>query len=204
MLKNKKGKIWIFLGLLLIAAAFFLSIYNVWGDYRARIRSEEVIGDLEEAIGKRKRAETGQPLYALYPEMGMPVLNVDGEDYVGILEIPGLGLTLPVMDQWSDSGLQMTPCRYSGSVYRCDMIIAAHNYTAHFGRLNQLSIGDEVIFTDGAGHVFRYEVESLETLDGSDVRAMEEGNWDLTLFTCTFSGESRLTLRCVLSGVPEP
>jgi sortase A len=27
---------------------------------------------------------------------------------------------------------------------------------------------------------------------------MESGDWDLTLFTCTTGGQSRITVRCVL------
>ena len=50
------------------------------------------------------------------------------------------------------------------------------------------------------GIVYEYETVQTETVDGRDVEAMElgsENNWDLTLFTCTLSGQSRVTVRAV-------
>lgn len=43
---------------------------------------------------------------------------------------------------------------------------------------------------------FEYEVVSLEILIPEDVEPMEEGDWDLTLFTCTIGGKTRITVRC--------
>ena len=34
-----------------------------------------------------------------------------------------------------------------------------------------------------------------ETLNPTDIEGMESGNWDLTLFTCTVGGQSRVTIR---------
>ena len=63
-----------------------------------------------------------------------------------------------------------------------------------------LKTKDTIIFTDGKGIVYEYETVQTETVDGRDVEAMElgsENNWDLTLFTCTLSGQSRVTVRAV-------
>ena len=51
---------------------------------------------------------------------------------IGILEIPALDLNL-VISSWSYSSLRLAPCRYSGSAYKGDLVIAAHNYQSHFG-----------------------------------------------------------------------
>ena len=50
--------------------------------------------------------------------------------------------------------------------------------------------------TDMDGNVFSYEVSSLETLSPYAVSDMTSGDWDLTLFTCTVGGQSRLAIRC--------
>ena len=76
-------------------------------------------------------------------------------------------------------------------------VIAAHNYKTHFGRLKELRPGDEVRFTDTEGNAFRYTVAELETLGKYDVEEMAAGDWDLTLFTCTYGGQSRVTVRCL-------
>ena len=56
--------------------------------------------------------------------------------------------------------------------------------------------GDTVVFTDTAGSVFTYAVSGLEQLLPSQGKEMREGDWDLTLFTCTVGGQQRVTVRC--------
>lgn len=52
--------------------------------------------------------------------------------------------------------------------------------------------------TDVEGNRFFYQVDSVEILKKTEVEQMEAGDWDLTLFTCTYGGQTRFTLRCVL------
>ena len=58
-----------------------------------------------------------------------------------------------------------------------------------------LSEGDIATFTDIDGNVFIYKMVERETLNPTDIEGMESGNWDLTLFTCTVGGQSRVTIR---------
>lgn len=120
--------------------------------------------------------------------------------YMGLLSIPSLGLELPVMSDWSYPNLRIAPCRYSGTVADGNLIIAAHNYRSHFGRISELDSGDEIIFTDGSGVVHKYNVIQSEIINGKDTTSMETGSdeWDITLFTCTYSGLTRVTVRAVL------
>ena len=130
------------------------------------------------------------------PEMEMPVETIDGVDYVGVLRIPTLALELPVISQWSYPLLKIAPCRYSGSAYQNNLVLCAHNYASHFGNLKNLHIGDAVTFTDMDGNLFTYQVAELETLPPQATEEMENGDWDLSLFTCTVGGQSRVTVRC--------
>lgn len=139
-----------------------------------------------------------QPDFVRYPDMEMPTEEIDGHDYIGVLEIPSLELSLPVMSEWSNEKFKMAPCRYVGSVYSEDIVIAAHNYQRHFGKLKTLREGDEVCFTDVEGNVFIYAVSGFDTLGKKDVEEMTTGEWDMTLFTCTPGGAKRVTVRCTL------
>jgi sortase A len=38
----------------------------------------------------------------------------------------------------------------------------------------------------------------MEILSPFAVEEMTSGDWDMTLFTCTVGGQSRVTVRCVL------
>ena len=133
------------------------------------------------------------------PEGEMPVIEIDGYDYIGVLQIPSLDLTLPVISDWSYPALQIAPCRYEGSAYG-GMVIAGHNFDSHFGTLSRLEPGDEIRFVDLSGHTFTYAVAETEVLDATAIDQMVNGGWDLTLFTCTLSGETRFTVRAALAG----
>lgn len=124
------------------------------------------------------------------------MVEIDGYGYVGYLTIPALGLELPVMAEWDYARLRLAPCRYSGSTKTGDLVIAAHNYARHFGSLQTLLAGDEVRFTDMDGVVTVYEVAAVEILQPTAVEEMTAGEYDLTLFTCTYGGQSRVTVRC--------
>ena len=79
------------------------------------------------------------------------------------------------------------------------MIIVGHNYRSHFSKLKTLEPGTEIYFTDAEGNQFAYTLEWVEIIEETDVEAMSAGSeeWDLTLFTCTYGGKERYTLRCV-------
>lgn len=183
-------------GLLLLAGAAVLTFLNIRRQSEAGEEAIFLIHSLSEAI------ESGEEdVFIPEPEepgavRPMPSCDIDGNLYVGILQIPKLGLELPVMNDWSETKLQLAPCRYTGSVYTDDMVICAHNYSTHFGRLPELSVGDEILFYGADGQLFSYAVSYFETLGPTDVDYMTDGEYPLTLFTCTWGGRSRITVRC--------
>lgn len=190
-----KGKGWMTLGLVLLAAALALTGYNLWDEHRAEKAAAEILAQVEV---QPDPAEEVTPDYLLYPEMEMPTVAVADHRYIGVVSVPALGLTLPVMDQWSEANGKTAPCCWQGSAYAGDLIIAGHNYRSHFGALKNLGPGDRVTFTDVEGHAFSYVVSAVEVLDKTALEEMAAGDWDLTLFTCTYGGQSRLTIRCIL------
>lgn len=136
------------------------------------------------------------PDYIRCPEMSMPTVKIEGREYIGVLSIPTIDISLPVLSRLSKSGLKAAPCRYVGSAYLDSMVIAAHNYKAHFGKLKELRIGDRLSFTDADGNIFYYEVGEIEILAPDAMEEMTDSDWDMTLFTCTLGGKNRVTVRC--------
>jgi sortase A len=141
-------------------------------------------------------ASDQEPEYVEHLEM--PVVSYEGNDYIGYLDIPALDLQLPVMSDWNYDKLNLSPCRYSGSFLNGDLIIMAHNYSQFFGKLKNLSPGDTVYFTDGDQETFPYVVTVVEQLDPDDLEALNAGDWDLSLFTCTVGGKKRVIVRLSL------
>ena len=194
----KRGAFWIDLGLLLLAAALFLAAYNTMDSRKAGETSQQVIEQMCQTLPTEAAAETEAPAipeYLLDADREMPVQTVDGRDYIGVLTIPSLELELPVISQWDYPALKVAPCRYSGSLYQDNLILCAHNYASHFGKLKNLQPGDTVQFTDMDENVVTFRMVERETLGPTDVEGMEAGDWDLTLFTCTVGGQTRVTIR---------
>lgn len=210
--KNQIGKIFTITGLLLFAAALALSVYNLWDGYRAEQSREKLLEEYRDKNqnisdeGEQAEESDGQiPDYQLNPEMEMPEVmleELDGAACIGVLEIPEIDLKLPVLSEWSYPLLKKAPCRYSGSAYLDNLVIAAHNYRTHFGKLKELENGDEVLFTDAAGNRFEYKVAVVEALTPQSVEDMTSGEWALSLFTCTLDGKNRVTVRCDFTVLP--
>ena len=209
MKSKQKGLLWITLGLLLIAAALSLAACNLFDGLRAERSSMQIVNKLDEVVppgtmtetpaGSQEQpphdVETELPDYALNPYMEMPQETIDGISFIGILRIPALGLELPVAAEWNYPNLKAAPCRYSGSAYLDNLVICGHNYPSHFGNLKNLQEGDIVTFTDMDGNIFTYRLVERETLLPAEIGEMKSGDWDLTLFTCSVGGQSRVTLR---------
>ena len=196
-----KYKVMLGAGLLLIAAALALAAYNVIDAQRAARSAAQALEALSQttavsAAEPEEASADNAPAYLADPEMPMPTVSFDGNDYIGRVDVPSLGLSLPVISEWSYPRLKIAPCRYTGSAYLDNLIIAAHNYSSHFGNLNRLNTGDTVTFTDVDGNQFTYAVSLIEDLPGTAIEEMQAGEWDLTLFTCTLGGRSRVTVRC--------
>ena len=197
--RNTKGLFLMTTGLLLIASALGLAGFNLWEANRAEEISEEVAVILKSTIEGVVLAtpEGYVPDYMVAEEITMPKYPVNGYDYVGMLEIPCLGLKLPIINDWSYGALKCAPCRYTGSVYDSDMVIMAHNYRSHFARLSRVGMGERISFTDMDGNKFVYEAVELETLQATQIEEMTSGDWDMTLFTCTTGGQARVAVRFV-------
>lgn len=208
-MSKKKGIIPIALGSLLILGALSLSGYNIYDERRAQSSANSAVSLLQDFIPAPPEqpapaypaadiptTEIEIPDYVLNPQMSMPKQEVQGVDYIATLEIPALKLKLPVISDWSYPNLKLAPCRYSGTAYLNNLVIAAHNYKSHFGSLKSLSPGDIVVLTDMDGNEFRYEVAAIETLQPTAIEDMISADYDLTLFTCTLSGSARVTVRC--------
>ena len=195
-MKAKIGTFLMIIGSVLIFAALGLFIYNEHEQNLAAESVSKLMPQLVEAIRVQKE-ETSEPvLPTVNPQKEMKTAEIDGHEYIGFVGIPALGLELPVMADWDYDKLKIAPCRYSGSVFTGDLVVMAHNYKKHFGSLSTLRPGDSVTFTDMEGQTLYYEVTALVVLSSTAVEDMTSGEFDFTLFTCTYGGESRVTVRC--------
>ena len=186
------GVICVLLGVVCLLCSVGFVTYNRWESENAEKVTESLLEDVQSVIDE-KNAEQNDS------QTKMSTVKVDGYECIGILSIPALGLELPVLTDWSYAKLKKAPCHYYGSYYEKDFVIAAHNYKSHFGRLSKLQAGDLIVFTSASGIVYYYEVVILETLPKNATKEMITSGFDLSLYTCTTGGASRITVRCASS-----
>ena len=122
--------------------------------------------------------------------------SLRGYDLVGIIRVPGVGVELPVLNDWNYDLLKLSPCRYSGSIEGQDLILMGHNYKKHFAPLRRVSTGDRVEFLDVSGTLHAYVVAGTEVLKPTQLDELSSSDYSLTIFTCTPGGQSRFVVRC--------
>ncbi len=189
--RTKTGILLMTLGLILIFAAGGLFAYNEIIDKKAGETAQLIYDSLTDNKSDYKINSKSERTAV-----------IDGVEYIGVISIPSYNITLPVQSDWSLEKLKKSPCRYSGSVNSGSLIICAHNYRSHFGKLKYIRKGDKIRFTDMMGITYTYDVAEIDLINGDRVDEMKENNgWDLTLFTCNYGARQRITLRCVRSEI---
>lgn len=213
---KKAGIVLLAAGAVLIGSALLLLFHNNAEDRTAGQEAERLLVDVQSAIAVRTTAtppetdapelnpaqsgadvppETDAPAQSDAPEE-MPIVNLDGERYIGILDIPKLSLSLPIMADWNETRLRRTPCRQFGSLTEENLVIAGHNYRAHFARLRSMQPGDTVTFLDMNGVTHSFRVNHVEILPEDAVEAVQNSGYPLTLYTCTTGAEERVVVFC--------
>ena len=139
----------------------------------------------------RQTAACVQTLRELLPEVqgaireertdpSMPVLSLNGTDYVGILELPGHASALPVCAEWGH--LYKQPCRFGGSIYDGTMQIGGTSQKGQYAFYRDISVGDAVYFTDMTGNRYAYTVKDIRYGKRTDQAALTQEDAALVLF----------------------
>lgn len=191
----------------LLLAALLLFWHNAREDADAGKAAGEALASVQEAISSRNEERSvpvaaaesrtvEETVSAEFVPRELTVVDINGFGYIGYLSIPGCDLELPVIADWSMEKLQTAPCLQYGSPLTDDAVIAGHNYRKHFRALHDIQPGEDVRFTDMTGGVMDYTVVNVKILDPRSVYEVINSEYDLVLYTCTSSGQSRVIVGC--------
>lgn len=153
--------------------------------------AEEVYDRLSEAVPERIGGAVG-----VYSHPEMPVMALDGQDFCGLLELPGYGIRLPIGAAWNSLNTLRWPCRYSGSVYDGRLIIGGADQPGQLEICKRLDLGDVILVTDLTGMEFRYEVVRVDRAKQADSQTLTRGDFDLTLYIRNSYGSEYILVRC--------
>ena len=198
------GACLIVLGILLVICSLALVFHNQQESQTAGEEAKEDLPKVVEVIEKARETPREEvhvnPYDILEVEkaQAMTETKINGYPYIGYLTIPKFDLELPVMTSPTDRRLQIAPCRHMGSTKTNDIVIAAHNYPTHFGKLKDLNQGDVIYFTDMDGVLGLYTVDTVSIISPWDIDLVENSGYDMVLYTCTYGGSRRVMVGCYL------
>ena len=163
-------------------------------------------------VFQKQAAEKADVLYtqllALMPEVqdtapdgrtdpAMPLLEVEGTDFAGVMELPAYGTTLPLCAHWNPAAVARYPCRYTGSLYDNSLIIGGSDAPGQLDFTKTVTNGDTVYVTDTTGGRYRFTVTAIEkTKDVSAENLSRDA--DLTLFARNTYNLDYTVIRCSL------
>lgn len=192
MKKKVRGTVIIVLGLVLAFSG--AAVYSRYEQKAraAKVNAEILLQDVKQDIQQRHLAA----VVTEAPEGQMMQTSVNGYALAGILKVEEAGIELPVLGSWSYELLNHGVCRYRGSLQTKDLVLLGHNYEGHLADLDQAEPGDlvELVDVDGTSHMFR--IADTAVIKPDQPRALAEGTYPLTIFTCTPGGQRRYVVYC--------
>ena len=196
MKKNTLKKAWVLFGVIII---FFSAIY-VYITLKNKSKKQELLNIANEIVNEN--IVTGVQDDCVEQEQFSVEELEKSKNVIGKLIIPSIEINAPIKDGTSPEVLRDAIGHFSSSSYwNGNVCLASHNrgtYAHYFEKINQLNIGDEIIYQTKMGtRVFK--VENIDVINESDVSVLNstESNY-LTLITCVKNQpELRLCLKAI-------
>lgn len=125
-------------------------------------------------------------------------------DTVGVVKIPKINLTYPILSKTTDALMKIAPCKFHGANPNevGNLCIIAHNYRrkgVFFSDVENLVIGDIVEIEDLSQRTIQYEVYDIHTVlpdNVDDTTQRTNGRKEVTLITCTDDSQQRIIVKC--------
>ena len=130
----------------------------------------------------------------------------NGKKYetVGIVRIPKINITYPILSKTTNALMKVAPCKFHGASPNeiGNLCVIAHNYRrkgVFFSDVPDLVVGDIVEIQDLSQRVIQYEVYDIHTVmpdNVADTTQKTNGRKEVTLITCTDDNEQRVIVKC--------
>ena len=130
----------------------------------------------------------------------------NGKTYetVGIVTIPKINVTYPILSKTTDALMKVSACKFHGANPNevGNLCIIAHNYRrkgVFFSDVPDLVVGDIVEIQDLSQRTIQYEVYDIHTVlpdNVADTTQKTNGRREVTLITCTDDSKQRVIVKC--------
>ena len=129
----------------------------------------------------------------------LETVNLSGYEVTGILQIPDLNRSWPIIASGDPAATAKIPSIYGGNPASGNLVITDSADNQQFAELKNLPDGSKVVFTDISGREYRYQIATVETVPSNKVSAISRHRerWDAAIITPNFSGRSQIVTRLV-------
>jgi len=172
MKKSNKGKLFVLVGMAFIFLAAGFLIFNFISIYNANQYNEKICKQIIHYI-----PEQSDVIFDEYSCSEMPVMEIDGNDYCFILEVPRYDVKLPVLNERQNKN-NVSPYQY---VNDNSLAICCSGGNGQFGFLNYIETDDTLTLTDMNGNRYSFIVENIQMTDKPDFESLVSDNACLTL-----------------------
>lgn len=193
-MKKRAVSIPAWLGLGLILCSLCVLLYSWVRTQSGQRKCQRALVQMEALLPERT---PGVPEQA--GQQSMPVLQIHGEDYVALLQIPAWDLSLPVADPWNSHKLHAGPRRFYGSAQNGTLVIGGIDREMQFAFCAQIQHGDRILITDMTGATFAYTVTRIDRAKHAETQWLVQEGIDLTLFCRDRYAREYVAVRCVIS-----
>lgn len=193
-MRKRRFPVALLLGILLIAASITILLIQQIRAHRGAEKSQSIVEQMREVLPDRT---VGIP--DLYASPQMPTLTIDGRDYVALLEIPLLDVSLPVADDWRNDKLFEASARFCGSAYHHTLVIGGIDSSHQFEFCHHIDIDTVIVVTDMTGAQFTYTVKTVERSKTAESAWLADETYDLTLFCRDTYSMEYIAVRCEFS-----
>lgn len=174
-MKKQNNRICVLIGICLFVIAAFVLISWQWGIHKSQQEVAKYVQTIRTLIPEPQSAALEERR-----DNAMSALSIQRKNFVGILEMPVFGSSLPVCAEWGN--ISKYPCRLSGSVYDRTIQIGGTSQKGQYDFYREISVGDSVFFTDMEGNRFSYVVTDIRYEKHADQVALQREDAALTLF----------------------
>lgn len=166
-----------------------------------------VVRITQDIIGEIESTNTQQPQKQLQMATATSTyIAPNGKKYesIGIVTIPKLNITYPILSKTTDALMKVSACKFHGANPNevGNLCIIAHNYRkkgVFFSDVPTLVVGDIVEIQDLSQRTIQYEVYDVHTVmpnNVDDTTQKTNGRKEVTLITCTNDSKQRFIVRC--------
>lgn len=189
---SKLHKVFRILGCFLILCSMGFLLFSQLHTKKAQADAAEIAEKICAILPPRSAG-----LMEIYSCAEMPALQIDGQDFSGLVEIPAFGVMLPIYNTWDSVKVTSYPCRFWGTVYDGSLIVGGADQQGQFDFLDQIELGCVIKVVDMTGAEYVYTVARVDRSKTAEADILTDDISDLTLFARDAYSLDYLMVRCI-------